>query len=387
MRFLTDLSILSQDQPLAIYGSGKQGLAFKHYLDRYRPETRVACFVDSFTRGQKDGLPVLHVDDLAGMKEPVRVVVASVFYAAIVQELEGRGVRDALVLHPAVNPGQCFWEEELGDLGPELAAAEAVFLRPEDRDLFRRVVALRTVTLEMFNVLAMGQEQALPGCAGGLEMTPWPPHGHVYLDFFEDLRFRTIIEGGTFDGTNSLDFLERLTPDGHLFAFEPFPRFLHEGPHAARLAADPRFTLVHGGLWETDGESWLWVDGEASRVEGPSGQDGASGRQEQSGGAGLVPVPLFSVDGFVRKQGLASLDLLKLDVENAELPVLRGAAQSLARFRPCLAVCLYHSKFDLFQIPLHLARTLPGYRFRLGHYSTGILDTVLYGLPQERFPG
>lgn len=367
MRFLTGVAELAGGQGLAVYGSGKQGVAFRRYLERYAPGVRVACFVDSFVRGEKDGLPVLHVDDLSGRPE-LTVVVASAFYPAIGAELERRGIRDALVLHPAVNPGQYYWAEERRDLDQTLRAAEAVFHDPRDRELFRRVVDFRTVTPDLIRSLAGG--------GAGPTLAPWPPGGRMYLDFLEGVRFRVVLEGGAYDGTNSLDFLERMTPDGRLFAFEPFPRFLVQGPHAARLAADPRFTLVPGGLWEADGESWLRLDGEASRVE--------SGAGEEPPAPDRVRVPLHSVDGFVRDQGLDGLDLIKLDVENAELPVLRGAADSLGRFRPCLAVCLYHSKADLYEIPLHLSRTLTGYRFRLAHYGHGLLDTVLYALPEER---
>jgi FkbM family methyltransferase len=404
---------------------------------------RVECFVDSFARGEKDGLPVLRVDDLEARPE-LFVVVASVYFPEIEGELENRGVRDFRVLHPEVNPGQCFWGEEREELAGELAGAEAVFAEAGDRELFRRLVDLRTVGMgrmqdlagegagdcgrgkafiqvgsvpgregegqagqSFVGVAASGSGGGSPGSLAGSEgagVSPWPPGGRIYLDFLPDVRFGTVVEGGVYDGTNSLDFLERLEPDGRLYAFEPFPRFVREGPHAARLSGDPRFVLVPGGLWESGGEALFQVDGEASRVDagtgagsreagrgdspGEGGCEEAGGRSgespEPAAGPGQVRVALHGLDGFVRERGLTGLDLLKLDVENAELPVLRGAAETLARFRPFLAVCLYHSKFDLFQIPLHLARTLPGYRFRLGHYSPGLFDTVLYGMPEER---
>jgi hypothetical protein len=77
------------------------------------------------------------------------------------------------------------------------------------------------------------------------------------------------------------------------------------------------------------------------------------------------------------------VDFIKLDVEGAELDVLKGAREVLKRDRPQLAVCIYHKKEDLFRIPLFLSGVLKNYKYRLGHYSSTFWDTVWYAIPQE----
>jgi hypothetical protein len=44
------------------------------------------------------------------------------------------------------------------------------------------------------------------------------------------------------------------------------------------------------------------------------------------------------LDSVVRDEPLTRLDLLKIDVEGGEMAVLRGAEESLARFRPTVMV-------------------------------------------------
>jgi len=73
------------------------------------------------------------------------------------------------------------------------------------------------------------------------------------------------------------------------------------------------------------------------------------------------------------------IDLIKLDIEGSELGALRGAEKSLRRWRPKLAISLYHRPEDFFAIPLWLKSLDCGYRFYLDHYSIHHEETVLYG--------
>jgi hypothetical protein len=45
-----------------------------------------------------------------------------------------------------------------------------------------------------------------------------------------------------------------------------------------------------------------------------------------------------SLDAIVSSSGISRVDVLKIDVEGAELLVLKGAQETLARFRPYLLV-------------------------------------------------
>ena len=51
-----------------------------------------------------------------------------------------------------------------------------------------------------------------------------------------------------------------------------------------------------------------------------------------------VTLPVRSTDAVVEESRLNRVDLLKIDVENRELDVLRGAAQTIAQFRPVIQI-------------------------------------------------
>ena len=49
-------------------------------------------------------------------------------------------------------------------------------------------------------------------------------------------------------------------------------------------------------------------------------------------------VPAVTIDGMLQRLGNPRISLIKIDVQGAEFRVLEGAAQTLARIRPCLFV-------------------------------------------------
>lgn len=106
-------------------------------------------------------------------------------------------------------------------------------------------------------------------------------------------------------------------------AFEP------DDKSAARLAANLALNSIHCvhlhrvGVWDRTG---------SAAMRSVPGNSGASSLRPGGG------IPLLSIDGFCRDHAITRLDAMKIDVEGAELHVLRGAADALDRYRPTLLV-------------------------------------------------
>jgi FkbM family methyltransferase len=74
------------------------------------------------------------------------------------------------------------------------------------------------------------------------------------------------------------------------------------------------------------------------------------------------------------------VDLMKMDIEGAELPALEGCKQTL-RTAPDLALAAYHRPDDLVTLPAFLATVGyvdPKFSLHVGHYSDSFDDTILY---------
>jgi len=69
---------------------------------------------------------------------------------------------------------------------------------------------------------------------------------------------------------------------------------------------------------------------------------------------------------------------IKMDIEGAELGALKGAERLIKSHKPYLAVCLYHRKNDLLEIPMYLHHLMPDYKF----YLRGGYHTILWAVPE-----
>ena len=69
---------------------------------------------------------------------------------------------------------------------------------------------------------------------------------------------------------------------------------------------------------------------------------------------------------------------IKMDIEGAELETIEGAENIIKKYRPKLAICVYHKADDIFEIPLAIKKLVPEYKLYLRQHSDSLLDTVLY---------
>jgi FkbM family methyltransferase len=78
---------------------------------------------------------------------------------------------------------------------------------------------------------------------------------------------------------------------------------------------------------------------------------------------------------------------LKMDIEGAEPDALHGAAWTIARHAPILAICAYHQQDHLWRIPALIHSLNPEYRLYLRPHRIEGWDAVCYAVPPERAIG
>lgn len=84
------------------------------------------------------------------------------------------------------------------------------------------------------------------------------------------------------------------------------------------------------------------------------------------------------IDDFVISNNIEKIDFIKLDIEGAELDALNGAKKTITKYKPKLAVCLYHQNCDFYNIPLYLKELAPEYKFYFDHFSLNNWSSVLF---------
>lgn len=73
---------------------------------------------------------------------------------------------------------------------------------------------------------------------------------------------------------------------------------------------------------------------------------------------------------------------IKMDIEGAEMGALMGAEEIIKRYRPKLAICVYHKPEHFWKIPFYIKKMVPDYKIYLRHHSFDITETVCYAVTE-----
>lgn len=115
-------------------------------------------------------------------------------------------------------------------------------------------------------------------------------------------------------------------PSGRVIAVEPHPDNFARLESNARRNGLARLECVQAAAGDHEGSVELFVH-----------ERGINHSIVRGSGKSLT-VPMRTVDGLVRERGLERVDFLKIDIEGAVPAALRGASETLERFRPLIAL-------------------------------------------------
>jgi FkbM family methyltransferase len=167
-----------------------------------------------------------------------------------------------------------------------------------------------------------------------------------------------VVDGGANMGGYSLLASRRAGAEGRVFAFEPDPN------NFARLQKQVRNLAnvepVQKAIAAASGESLLFLD---SFHAGHTLVDGRVGERG-------ISVDITSLDDFVRAHSLHGLDVVKLDIEGAELLAIDGMRGLLRGERRPVILCEVHPPIT----PEEFISTMNEFGYR-----TRILDAKLTG--------
>ena len=84
-----------------------------------------------------------------------------------------------------------------------------------------------------------------------------------------------------------------------------------------------------------------------------------------------------TIDNLINEE----IDFLKLDIEGAEVDTIIGAKNSIKKYHPILAICIYHKASHWYEVPEQVLQIRNDYDIYIRHYMEGIYETVMYFIP------
>lgn len=175
----------------------------------------------------------------------------------------------------------------------------------------------------------------------------------------------TVIDAGVGwgDTTIYLGALAQKKPGGHSYAFD----VLEEGMRALdeQMKINPHIDTITPVL-----KALSDVDNEDVYISAPSPGARIVRRKTQT------VVKTCSIDSFYKQNNLKTINFIKMDIEGAEVPALKGAKKVIKEFKPKLAISVYHKWDDLLVIPQLIADIRDDYSFYLD-CSTGFGGEII----------
>lgn len=94
----------------------------------------------------------------------------------------------------------------------------------------------------------------------------------------------------------------------------------------------------------------------------------------QGGSREGTSIKIVALDDVINEK----IDFLKADIESYEYKMLLGAEKTIKKYKPCIAICIYHNSVDFYSVPLLVKRMMPEARIAVRHHSNTLAETVLY---------
>nr|WP_312577414.1 FkbM family methyltransferase [Sedimentibacter sp.] len=171
------------------------------------------------------------------------------------------------------------------------------------------------------------------------------------------------VDGGAYIGDTVLEFINRTNNNYNvIYSFEP------DGKNFQRLLENcsglKNIKIINKGLWNAENVLKFSADKEA-----------LSAFEEM----GDIRVHVTSLDNILLEDHIEPT-FIKYDIEGSEYEALLGAKTVVQKYKPKLAICVYHKKEDLYEIPKLIKTLCHEYKLYLRHYSNSNGDTICYAV-------
>jgi FkbM family methyltransferase len=195
---------------------------------------------------------------------------------------------------------------------------------------------------------------------------------HRYFIKRDEVNFRpqpgdVVFDCGSCIGDITMIFAAFVGMAGKVYSFDPVP--LHNQFMRAQVARNPKFkdVIVIREVGVSDVSKKVIGSIHNTDVISP-------------GGLAIDTLELVKIDDVVKKDNLAHVDYIKMDIEGAETSALKGAIETLQKFKPKLAISCYHQGSHLWEIPQLIRSINPDYHIYFEQHLPFECDAIVYAI-------
>ena len=314
----------------------------------------IAAYIDEFNDVREfDGLPV--VNKLADLPSNAIVLIGVVHGRpySVQQRLESLGILSidyfSLIRFGGIGLTIPYWEGFHESYQQNRESYNRLYYRFADevsKQIFSKLLDFRL----NYNL------EAMKGFTLSID--------NEYFESFLQLREtgEVFCDVGGFDGGTTKEFIKRCPQYERIYYFEPEPDQMTESKKA--LAQYARIEYCQCAAYDKKDTLRFCSDGSASMVSE----------------RGTLEIRAERIDDMVH----TPVTFIKMDIEGSESLAIQGAKETILKYHPRLAICVYHKGTDYIEIPKRVLEIRDDYDVFLRHYTEGINETVMFFMPQYK---
>lgn len=182
--------------------------------------------------------------------------------------------------------------------------------------------------------------------------------GQQYFDVFAPLKREVLVDAGAYNGDTIQEFINwKGNDDYKIYAIE-----LSKGMcEVIKNRAIPNVEVFNASAWNKN-EDLSFLDNLRGSAISNIGRETVLGR---------------TIDSIVEGNRVT---YIKMDIEGAEFNALIGAENTIRKYKPRLAVSIYHKKDDILKLGGVILGLNPDYKLYIRHYTSCTWETVLYAV-------
>lgn len=358
---------------VCIYGTNDIAVKIYELISKFRKDLNVLFFIDSNKTGEIHKIPIYKPNELYDRVNKIDVAIVASYSSRYYLELilNSIGIKNVIKINK-----EAFDEIDLSNRKmPDISKVLSVFKYDEDRKLYELLAEQRFKGRKEEKIKEYFKKNHKEIIRGyGASNSYSIKHYFEYINFE---KIKTVIDAGAYDCLFSLMFLQKFPNCKKVYSFEPCYESFKAPILSDIINRENRIEIVKKGLWNEQTKIEF-----REELEVKIGSGIVSVKRDIDRPQKIITIETETVDNFVLNKNI-KIDFIKMDIENSEMNAIKGALKTIVTQRPQLAISIYHSAEQFLDIPVFLAQNLNNYIFRLGHYSSCGLETVLYAIPSE----
>ena len=344
-----------KERGLIIFGAGEAGKLTLNTL--LSVGLKPVCFVDNNKNLENtfiNDIPVYHFSWLKREREREFILLANSYAPDILKQCKENNIKDCIM--PSAISSFLYTPGELGttfnefDKIDEISDCMNLLSDEESKMIYKNFIKfICTYNKDLFNF--------------------YDKNIYFNKDLRSSINYNFFVDVGAYTGDTLKDWLSYINTSQKFGyeAFEPNPNeFIKLENYVMSMTESIKNNIYLYNFALGDENKSLYIS-----------NNGVGSTISNIKGSVCVDTSIKRLDDITLHN---SPTAIKVDVEGYEKEFLNGATFTIKEYRPSLLVCIYHKKYDFFQIPLKLHELCPNHKLYIRQHMPVYGDTVCYAI-------